>query len=106
MSEAFIIYLSSRGRDENGERIECVVAVCWLVDLATKWLSCARKHTTKTNSNRQSSLPNINSFILFLLRDSCDIIFLVKFNVELIRQAMDFPTKLFLFPSCQLYLYF
>ena len=36
MSEDFIIYLSSRGRDENGERTECVVAVCWLVDLATK----------------------------------------------------------------------
>ena len=31
----------------------------------------------------------------FMLRDSYDIIFLVKFNVEFPRQAMDLPIKSF-----------
>ena len=56
MSETFIIYLSTRCPDESGERTECVVAVDlslirWLVDLVTKWNSCARK---QTNSNTQA----------------------------------------------------
>ena len=43
---------------KRGERTECVVAVDsnlirLLVDLATKWLSSARKHTRNTNSNSQ-----------------------------------------------------
>ena len=60
MSEAFILNLSPRSPDyKSGERTECVVAVDlnvirWLVDLATKWLSCARNHTRKTNSNTQT----------------------------------------------------
>ena len=44
---------------KSGEHSECVVAVDlnlirWLVDLPTKWLSCARKHTRKTNLNTQA----------------------------------------------------
>ena len=93
MSETFIILnLSPRGSDESGEWRASVVAVHlnlirWLVDLATKWLSCARKHTRRKNSNTKAC--EIHPF-----RDSCDIIFLVKFNVEFTRQAMDFPIKL------------
>ena len=61
MSEAFILILSPISPDyKSGERTECVVAVDlnlirWLVDLVTKWLLCARKHTRKTNSNTQVS---------------------------------------------------
>ena len=62
MSEAFIILrlvsTTARGPDESGERTECVVAVDlnlirWLVDLATKCLSWAQKHTRRKNSNTQ-----------------------------------------------------
>ena len=60
MSETFIILnLSPRGPDESGEWRASVVAVhfnliCWLVDLATKWLSYTQKHTRRKNSNTQA----------------------------------------------------
>ena len=60
MSETFIILnLSPRGPDESGEWRASVVPVDlnlirWLVDLATKWLSCAGKHTRRKTSNTQA----------------------------------------------------
>ena len=67
----------------------------WLVDLATKWLSCARKHIRRKTSNTQACeihpFHAIQGKSIAWLRDSSDIIFLVKFNVEFTRQAMDFP---------------
>ena len=101
MSEAFILNLSPRSPDyKSGERTECVVAVDLNlirlpVDLATKWLACARKLKRKTNSNTQAC--EIHPFYANAsLRDSCDIIFLVQFNVEFPRQAMVFPIDLIL----------
>ena len=80
MSEAFILNLSPRSPDyKSGERTECVVAVDLNlirlpVDLATKWLACARKLKRKTNSNTQAC--EIHPFYANAsLRDSCDIIF-------------------------------
>ena len=109
MSETFrILNLSPRCPDESGERRASVVAVdlnlirC-LVDLATKWISCARKNTRRKNSNTQACEIHpvhaiqgksiawlVNSTLNFTREND---IFLVKFNVEFTRQAIDFPIK-------------
>ena len=91
MSETFIKFnLSPRGPDESGEWRASVVAVDlnlirWLADLATKWLSCARKHTRK-----KIQTPKPARFIHFMRFNRFAIraisFFRVKFNVSLVRQ--------------------
>ena len=76
----------------------------WLADLATKWLSCARKYTRSKNSNTQVKLARFIHFMRFkenplpwLVNSTLNfirkiiVIFLVKFNVEFTRKAMYFP---------------
>ena len=54
---------------------------------SVSYLNCSFHNQTKTT---------VTKYILFI-RDSCDIIFFVKFNVEFTRQAMDFPKELYVF---------
>ena len=92
MSETFFTYLSPRGRDESGERTECVVVddLIWFVGWLTLQLNGFRARENIQEEKIQTlELARFICFMRFkenlLPDDSCDIIFLVKFNVKFTR---------------------